>query len=136
MVKGLRTITKQSPDPLPVDDSSRSFLHGVLGPIEQLPQLYMVLDGWALDSNREFCHRSWLGCKIIGPELRDSFIERFGLNFNRVRDSLDIGEGNAATGNTHAEIIAYFAFYSPVRYFIAVPIVSEFLAKSKKVVVL
>ena len=82
----------------------------------------MVLDGWALDSNREFSHRA-LGRKIIGPELRDSecdsFTERFSLNFNRVRDSLDIGEGNAATGNAHAVIIAYFAFCSPLCYFIA-----------------
>ena len=73
--------------------------------------------GWALDSNREFCHRAWLGCKVIGPELRDSecdsFIQRFGLNFNRVRNFLDISEGNAATGNAHAEIIAKFAFCSP-----------------------
>ena len=54
---------------------------------------------------------------VIGPELRDSecdsFIQRFGLNFNRVRNFLDISEVNAATGNAHAEIIAKFAFCSP-----------------------
>lgn len=77
-----------------------------------------MLYGWPFNDNREFSHRLGSRDQRIAPETCDckghSFVKGFGVDVDAMRESVGIGERDAAACGPHAgHYTAVFAFCSP-----------------------
>ncbi|MGA7565936.1 MAG: hypothetical protein WBW53_07675, partial [Terriglobales bacterium] len=78
-----------------------------------------MLNGGPLDRNRKFGHWAGRRGQVIGSELghckSHRFIKRVCLDLDSVRNSLCIGERNAAAGYAHPGIIPRISLFIRLR---------------------
>ena len=101
---------------LTADHAAWTLFGGWLRPLHHLLQPDPVLDWLAQHRYPEFRHGAGrIDVDFAGAELGDGeshgFVERFGINLNRVLDPIGIDEGDLAAGERHARIIARFSLF-------------------------
>ena len=96
---GLCVLAEQEPHPLPLRNPFRPFGRALLGPLRDLPEPDLVLDGIPVDRYDEFRHRAGLlGINVVFAELRhgnrNGFVQALGIDIDAVQDAVRIGEGH------------------------------------------
>jgi hypothetical protein len=110
-------VTQERLQPPALHYSCWSFSCRFLSPFRYLMQADPMLYGWPFNDDRKFSHRLGPGDKRIAPETCNckghGFVKGFGVDVNAMRESVGIGEGNAAACGPHVGYYtAVFAFCS------------------------